>query len=347
MSANTTKSMDEIVALCRRRGFIWQSSEIYGGINGFWDYGPLGAQLKKNLKDAWWADVVQADHTGPDGEPFQIVPVDCTIIMHPKVWEASGHVGGFADLRCMCKECKKFVRADHIWESIQESQWYQSLAENYPEEKHKNLVNSYEAMQQASQWIGKWAKTKGKKLAPNLPGVKDTGILENAKNSLVQNENTFHGLANAIRALSGGNLNPNDQWPCPNCGGQLTEPKPFNLMFQTHVGAVQSEDSASYLRPETAQGIFTQFWNVVDTSRVKVPFGIAQVGKAFRNEVTPRNFTFRSREFEQMEIEFFIHPGEAEAWYGHWRQARYDWWKSLGLEGENLILRDHDKEELA
>ena len=266
-----TKNMDEIVALARRRGFIWQSSEIYGGINGFWDYGPLGAALKRNLKNAWWNDIVEGHLVGPDGRPFDIVPVDCTIIMHPKVWEASGHVAGFNDPMVACKTegCKKLFRADHIAD-----------------------------MQ-----------------CPLKPSKK-----------------------------------PGEFEKC-----DLTEPRAFNLMFETYVGAIRDEDAKAYLRPETAQGIFTQFWNVVDTARVKVPFGIAQQGKAFRNEVTPRNFTFRSREFEQMEIEFFITPpehlkeGEAspDAWYAWWRDQRFAWWQSIGLAGENLILREHDRDELA
>ena len=260
-STPATKSMDDIVALCRRRGFIWQSSEIYGGINGFWDYGPLGAQLKKNLKDAWWHDIVRCPPDGPDGSPLDIVPVDCTIIMNPKVWEASGHVGGFNDPMVDCKKCKARFRADHI---------------------------------DTSQ-------------CPEKPSKK-----------------------------------PGEHDKC-----ELTEARAFNLMFETYVGAIRDEDNMSYLRPETAQGIFTQFWNVVDTSRVKMPFGIAQQGKAFRNEVTPRNFTFRSREFEQMEIEFFIRPEEAEQWYAYWRDARFQWWQDIGLAGENLILREHDKDELA
>lgn len=261
MTTPTTKSMDDIVALCRRRGFIWQSSEIYGGINGFWDYGPLGAELKRNLKEAWWHDIVRCPPDGPDGKPIDMVSVDCTIIMNPKVWEASGHVGGFNDPMVDCRACKARFRADHVSE-----------------------------MQ-----------------CPEKPSKK-----------------------------------PGEHSKC-----DLTEPRQFNLMFESYVGAMQDEDSKSYLRPETAQGIFTQFWNVVDTSRVKVPFGIAQQGKAFRNEVTPRNFTFRSREFEQMEIEFFIHPSQAEEWYAYWRDARFAWWQSVGLAGENLILREHDKDELA
>jgi glycyl-tRNA synthetase len=262
-SSPPIKSMDQIVALCRRRGFIFQSSEIYGGINGFWDYGPLGVELKRNLKEAWWHDVVRCPPDGPDGHPLEMVGVDCTIIMNPKVWVASGHVAGFSDPMVDCKTegCKGRFRADHL-----------------PD------------------------------LQCPLKPSKAPGQYEKC---------------------------------------QLTEPRLFNLMFETYVGAVRDEESKAYLRPETAQGIFTQFWNVVDTSRVKVPFGIAQVGKAFRNEVTPRNFTFRSREFEQMEIEFFLHPSEAAQWYRYWCDLRYHWWKSIGLAGENLRLRPHEKDELA
>jgi len=263
VEAAKVKSMDEIVALCRRRGFIFQSSEIYGGINGFWDYGPLGAQLKRNLKDAWWRDVVRGHLVGPDGREVEIVPVDTTIIMHPKVWEASGHVAGFNDpmVDCRTEGCKGRFRADHL-----------------PD------------------------------LQCPLKPSKAPGEFEKC---------------------------------------DLTEPRAFNLMFETHTGAIRNEDAKTYLRPETAQGIFTQFWNVLDSSRVRVPFGIAQQGKAFRNEVTPRNFTFRSREFEQMEIEFFIHPDSANEWYAWWRDTRYAWWQSIGLAGENLILREHDRDELA
>ncbi len=259
----TTKNMEDIVALARRRGFIWQSSELYGGINGFWDYGPLGIELKRNLKNAWWNDIVACPPDGPDGHPISVVGVDCTIIMHPKVWEASGHVAGFNDPMVACKAegCKKLFRADHIDDSQ----------------------------------------------CPLKPSKK-----------------------------------PGEHDQC-----DLTEPRAFNLMFESHAGAIKDEDNRVYLRPETAQGIFTQFWNVVDTSRVRVPFGIAQMGKAFRNEVTPRNFTFRSREFEQMEIEFFIRPDDAEAWYKWWRDSRYAWWQSIGLAGDNLILREHDRDELA
>lgn len=259
--APAAKSMDDIVALCRRRGFIFQSSEIYGGINGFWDYGPLGTELKRNLKIAWWQDVVQREMPGPDGKPVDMVGLDSTIIMHPKVWEASGHVAGFNDPMVDCRACKARFRADQIAE--------------------------YDCPLKPSRKAGDFEKCS------------------------------------------------------------LTDPRQFNLMFETYVGAVRDEENKSYLRPETAQGIFANFWNLVDTSRVKVPFGIAQQGKAFRNEVTPRNFTFRSREFEQMEIEFFIHPSTADEWYAFWRDNRFKWWQSVGLAGDRLRLRPHEKDELA
>ena len=254
------KSMDAIVALCRRRGFIFQSSEIYGGIGGFWDYGPLGVLLKNNIRDRWWRDMVLAPPMGPDGRELEIVGLDCAIVSHPKVWEASGHVAGFADPMVDCKKCKSRFRADQVAEAA----------------------------------------------CPLKPSKR-----------------------------------PGE------CGGELTEPRQFNLMFQTYVGALVDEESRAYLRPETAQGMFYNFRNVLDTTRVKVPFGLAQLGKGFRNEITPRNFIFRSREFEMMEVEFFVHPSEANDWYQFWRKTRYEWWQSLGLAGSNLRLRDHERDELA
>ena len=330
------KSMDPIVSLCRRRGFIFQSSELYGGINGFWDYGPLGTELKRNLKEAWWQDVVRCPAPGPDGRPIEIVPVDATIIMNPKVWEASGHVGGFSDLMSTCRHCKKLVRYDHIWEIIHESDWYASL---------KELWEAGNVAVDMIRWGGKTAKKSipNSALARNLVDIL-TFLTEGLEQGLVKGVDdlvlwiTFEG--DVIGP-------PSPPPPCPFCGGEITKPRPFNLMFKTTTGAVEDPSAVTYLRPETAQGIFTQFWNVLDSNRVRVPFGIAQIGKAFRNEVTPRNFTFRSREFEQMEIEFFIHPSEAAEWYQYWRDTRFRWWQSIGLAGENLTLREHDQDELA
>ncbi len=337
-ATTSVKSMDPIVSLCRRRGFIFQSSELYGGINGFWDYGPLGAELKRNLKEAWWQDVVRCPAPGPDGRPIEIVPVDSTIIMNPKVWEASGHVGGFSDLMSTCRHCKKLVRYDHIEEMIHESDWYASLKELY--ESGNVTIKS----------VKRWGEKTARKIAPNLALVrKPVETLTLLAEGREQDESLIDiGLDQLVGQLAterhvADTLQP----PCPFCGGEITEPRPFNLMFKTTTGAVEDPSAVTYLRPETAQGIFTQFWNVLDTNRVRVPFGIAQIGKAFRNEVTPRNFTFRSREFEQMEIEFFIHPEEAAEWYQYWRDTRFRWWQSIGLAGENLTLREHDQDELA
>lgn len=345
-TSSATKSMDPIVSLCRRRGFIFQSSELYGGINGFWDYGPLGAELKRNLKEAWWQDVVRCPAPGPDGRPIEIVPVDATIIMNPKVWEASGHVGGFSDLMSTCRHCKKLVRYDHIWEIIHESDWYASLSALYS----KKVT--------VADVLG-WRK-KLSKLAPGLALVrspKETirSLITDPQTNEVSSPENMHldpsEGGTPLDKLIGHLASTQQVWsnspPCPFCGGEITEPRPFNLMFKTTTGAVEDPSAVTYLRPETAQGIFTQFWNVLDTNRVRVPFGIAQIGKAFRNEVTPRNFTFRSREFEQMEIEFFIHPEEAAEWYQYWRDTRFRWWQSIGLAGENLTLREHNQDELA
>ncbi len=357
-TATATKSMDPIVSLCRRRGFIFQSSELYGGINGFWDYGPLGAELKRNLKEAWWQDVVRCPAPGPDGRRIEIVPVDATIIMNPKVWEASGHVGGFSDLMSTCRHCKKLVRYDHIEEMIQESDWYAFLSEQ--------LRNSPGGVTLAE--VQGWAKKKLSKLAPGLALVRspeetirsletyldERHVHQTSVPAQEEREGRAHmiiegapSLDNLIRLLNTTEPVRSESPPCPFCGGGITEPRPFNLMFKTTTGAVEDPSAVTYLRPETAQGIFTQFWNVLDSNRVRVPFGIAQIGKAFRNEVTPRNFTFRSREFEQMEIEFFIHPSEAAEWYQYWRDTRFRWWQSIGLAGENLTLREHDQDELA
>lgn len=240
------QKMADIVSLCRRRAFIFQSSEIYGGLNGCWDYGPLGVELKKNIKNAWWSDMVTRRN--------DIEGVDCSILMNPRVWEASGHVKSFTDPMVDCTQCRGRFRADHI----------------------------------------------------------------------VNNQ-------------------------CPTCGtkDKFTEVRHFNLMFKTFVGAMEDSTSQTYLRPETCQGIFANFDNVVSTCRVKVPFGIAQIGKAFRNEINPRNFTFRSREFEQMEMEFFTAPEEAGKWFEYWKQFRYDWYIKYGMKKERLHLRPHEKDELA
>lgn len=237
--------MEKIVALCKRRGFIFQSSEIYGGLNGAWDYGPFGAELKRNLKSAWWQAVV---HWRED-----MVGLDSAILMHPKTWEASGHVANFVDQMVECKKCNKRLRPDHL-----------------------------------------------------------------------------------------------DNGRCPQCKNTtFSEPRAFNLMLKTFLGAMEDSSATVYMRPETAQGIFVNFPNVVDSTHRKLPFGVAQIGKSFRNEITPGNFTFRTREFEQMEIEYFCRPQEAEKYYQDWIQARYNWYLNLGISQDRLRLREHGKDELA
>ena len=237
--------MDKVVSLCKRRGFIFHSSEIYGGLSNTWDYGPYGVELKNNLKRSWWKSVVY----GRD----DVFGMDAAILMHPKVWEASGHVQNFFDLKSDCKSCKKRFKAADLKE--------------------------------------------GKK--------------------------------------------------CPECGGELTEARPFNLMFKTHQGAVEDAASSIYLRPETAQGMFVNFLNILDSKHPKLPFGLAQIGKAFRNEITPGNFTFRTREFEQMEIEYFVRPEEADEKLEEWIEARFNWYLNLGIRKDNLRQRPHGKDELA
>ncbi|MFH1995447.1 MAG: glycine--tRNA ligase [Candidatus Omnitrophota bacterium] len=241
---NTLDSLEKIVSLCKRRGFIFQSSEIYGGAGSVWDYGPLGVELKRNVKQLWWQSYVYGRS--------DIEGIDAGILMHPSTWEASGHIHNFTDTLVDCKDCKKRFRVDHM--------------------KSDN---------------------------------------------------------------------------CPECGGQVTEPRRFNLMFKVPIGAVEDSNNVSYLRPETAQGIFVNFQNVVMSMRKKIPFGIAQIGKAFRNEIATGNFTFRSREFEQMEIEFFVEPGTDEEWHRKWVEERYEWYLKYGIRKEKLRLREHSAGELA
>ncbi|MBN2475760.1 MAG: glycine--tRNA ligase [Pirellulales bacterium] len=310
--------MDQLVALCKRRGFLFQSSEIYGGLQGFWDYGPLGVELKRNVREAWWRDMVtsQDELEVPPGAPstYEMTGLDCTIIMHPQVWKCSGHYDLFHDYMVDCRESKRRYRYDQIQ--------------------------------------GRWAESDGKRVfvATNVSG--DEGLEETQRKAL-----KFFNLRakNADRLQWGGPLvclttvenlaevlGPDAKEP-----GTLTEPREFNLMFKTIVGALGGEEDTAFLRPETAQGIFVNFKNVLDSTRVRVPFGIAQIGKSFRNEITPRNFTFRSREFEQMEIEFFCRPETSPDWYKYWRDRRFQWYIDLGLAGDRLRLRDHDPDELS
>ncbi len=304
MADNSNELMDKLVALCKRRGFIFQSSEIYGGINGFWDYGPLGVELKRNIKDHWWNTVVR--------QRDDMVGVDCSIIMNPRVWEASGHVTNFNDPLVDCKGCKARYRADKVFTvEVKDGENMLLLA-------GVDADNADQARAAATEKAN--SKTRRR--------------LEEKGDSLAWN------MFRADQAQG-------QTSRCPNCGQELTDARKFNMMFKTFVGAMEDSSAVAYLRPETAQGIFANYKNVLDTSRIKVPFGIAQVGKSFRNEINPRNYTFRSREFEQMEIEFFCHPKEADKWYEYWRDARYKWYVDLGLKSSKLHLRNHEKEELA
>ncbi len=250
-------TMDKIVSLCKRRGFVFQSSEIYGGLASTYDYGHYGVQLKSNVKAEWWRSLVQRRD--------DIVALDAAILMHPRTWEASGHLEGFTDPLVQCLgECKRRWREDHLRETAAED-----------------------------------------------------------------------------------GRDPGEELRCPKCDGELSQPRNFNLMFETHMGPVADAGSRVYLRPETAQGIFVNFRNVLQFARKKPPFGIAQVGKSFRNEITPGNFVFRTREFEQMEMEFFVPPGEAEQWFSYWVDERRAWYERLGLRPDHLRVRAHDPDELS
>jgi glycyl-tRNA synthetase len=314
--------MEAIVSLSKRRGFVYQASEIYGGIRGFWDYGPLGVQLKNNIRDWWWKCMVECPPIGPDGHPVDIVGLDSSIIQHPKTWKASGHVDGFNDPMVDCRETKKRYRADHILTG------QLKLTISSDEQTVKFIYPSVESGDDAeSRWL-----TRSKKLARKLGGR----IAENTVHPPLV---PFISLPEADRSSVIG--------PDTDTAGTLTDPRPFNLMLDTYPGPIRDEANKAYLRPETAQGIFLNYKNILDTTRVKVPFGVAQIGKSFRNEVTPRNYIYRSREFEQMEMEFFCPPDDALKWYEFWRDERMKWWLSLGIRPANLKLRDHASDELA
>ena len=266
------KSMDTLVSLCKNRGYIYPGSEIYGGLSNTWDYGPLGVELKNNVKNLWRKKFIQ--------ENPRNVGLDAAILMNPTTWVASGHVGGFSDPLIDCKECKTRHRADKM--------------------------------------IEEWAHEKGKDIIAD--GMSDEELI---------------------------NFIKENQIACPNCGGHnFTDIRKFNLMFKTFQGVTEDKAAEIYLRPETAQGIFVNFKNVMRTTRKKLPMGIAQIGKAFRNEITPGNFIFRTREFEQMELEFFCKPGTDLQWFDYWRTFCKDWLLKLGIKEENIRLRDHTKEEL-
>ncbi len=340
MAQESASKMDKIVALCRRRAFIFQSSEIYGGINGFWDYGPMGAELKRNLKNAWWKDIVQCPSAGPDGRILDMVGLDSTIIMNRRVWEASGHATGFNDPMVDDRETKQRFRADHLFGLfIEKTDGIGSVASGEFPLVTMVASSAGEALELFEANGRKWLKDAG--MAMKIASCDASGITLESRGTPVKG--TLAAVRGDLLRQAPGQI-PS---PFTQKAGVLTEPRQFNLMFKTYVGALQDDDSMAYLPPETAQGIFANFRNVTDTCRVKVPFGMAQIGKAFRNEVTPRNFTFRSREFEQMEIEFFIHPDSAAEWYAWWRDARYAWWQSIGLTSSNLQMRSHDRDELA
>ncbi len=338
MAQETDDRMDKLVALCKRRGFIFQSSEIYGGIGGFWDYGPLGVELKRNVKAAWWEDIVR--------KRDDIVGLDCSIIMNPKVWEASGHLSGFHDPMVTCKGCKRHMRADQL------SLYGFYEVEDFPSSATIASITDYgRRTPDRELWADRaWASTEEvRDVLRRVTGDKrlkvvlvPDGDVPDAWHSAAVSQGSKYMVLQVPhpRKLAAGD-------PCPNCGGELTEPRQFNLMFKSHAGAMEDSASVVYLRPETAQGIFANYKNVLDTSRMRLPFGIAQIGKAFRNEINPRNYTFRSREFEQMEIEFFCHPKEADEWYTYWRDARFGWYVDHGLTSSKLRLRDHEEDELA
>jgi glycyl-tRNA synthetase len=306
--------LDTIVSLCKRRGFIFQSSEIYGGLGSAWDYGPLGVEYKNNIKRAWWKDVV---HRRDD-----MVGLDAAITMHPTVWKASGHADHFADPFTGCQECNRYYRADHLIDGLKKSRWVQAL---------QKLLQGPAAQRDRDKALKNWAQNDGKKLAPGLVWVKEPD----------SPKVPWDVLATVATETP-------EKFPlCPACGGAMSAPRPANLMLKTVLGPVEATGTVTYLRPETAQGIFVNFENVLQASRKKLPFGIAQIGKSFRNEITPGNFTFRTREFEQMEIEFFVKPGTDEEWHQKWIDERFGWYLRYGMRKENVKIREHAKDELA
>ena len=319
--------MDKLVSLAKRRGFIFPSSEIYGGLSGCWDYGPLGVELKRNVKEAWWQDMVSRhDETmvvddGPSA--YSMAGIDSSILMNPRVWQASGHVDGFSDPMVDCRETRNRYRADQmvVFGLVESDQTNKPIDDNtilFAAPGELESTAEEELLAPHKKQVSKIRKALGSFKMVQIPGALSDAALR-------------------ARTLAPGASEP----------GTLTEPRAFNLMFETHVGALKDSSSTAYLRPETAQGIFANFKNVCDTARVRLPFGIGQLGKAFRNEINPRNFTFRSREFEQMEIEFFCKPEEASMWYQYWRDRRYNWYIGLGIDKAKLHLREHETNELA
>jgi glycyl-tRNA synthetase len=334
----TSELMEKIVSLCKRRGFIFQSSEIYGGLNGFWDYGPLGAELKRNIKDCWWRSMTQLRD--------DVVGLDASIIMHPRIWEASGHTSTFSDLMVDCLLTKKRFRADQIEPQSGTAYFYTGASEGNGGKESKDGFSVLIATGKHADYARKVARQFYQQRGIENPTLLGERV-EPMKDTTRYN---------------------------PENGSLLTEPRPFNLMLKTYVGPVESADNISYLRPETAQAIFVQFKNVLEVSRQRIPFGICQIGKAFRNEINPRNFTFRSREFEQMELEFFIRPDEVvqkmagsvaslsaaqpstlnpqpswgwELWHKYWVEERIKWYEGIGLGRDTLVEYWQKKEELA
>jgi glycyl-tRNA synthetase len=319
--------MEKIVSLCKRRGFIFQAGELYGGLNGCWDYGPLGAELKRNLKDYWWRKTVQ--------ERDDVLGMDGSILTMEQVLVSSGHVGGFSDPMSTCKHCKKHIRFDQLQSMMAESEWAQSLAGAMAVTADGHVTGASVNGEPLKRWANKY----GKKLSPGLALVRNPDVTLSffiqESERLGQSMEPWHFYQlMATEQLAQTGL----QNPCPHCGGVLSEPKQFELMFKTNMGA--TGDGIAYLRPETAQSIFVQYKNVLDSNRVKLPFGIAQVGKSFRNEINPRNFTFRSREFEQMEIEYFCHPDDGMRLTDEWLETRLSFYEEIGIPREKLHIND-------
>jgi glycyl-tRNA synthetase len=328
---------------------LFQSSEIYGGLNGFWDYGPLGVELKRNIREAWWRDMVSAHNelVVPAGAPsaYEMVGLDCTIIMHPQVWKVSGHYDLFSDMMVDCRESKKRYRFDQLYGRWVEAKGQrvfvtsEGLGDDALKDTEEKAIKFFGLRAKQADQL-QWVSGLEPLATLELPQMESARETEVADGELVEK------VSFAIR--------PSKEYdfsrvlaPHAKTLGTLTEPREFNLMLETYPGPIKDEANRAFLRPETAQGIFVNFKNVLDSTRVRIPFGIAQAGKSFRNEITPRNFTFRSREFEQMEIEFFCHPSTSRAWYQYWRDRRYRWYVELGLAGERLRLRDHEAAELS
>ena len=351
--------MEKIVSLAKRRGFIFQSSEIYGGIGGFWDYGPLGAELKRNLRDTWWRAMTR--------DRDDVVGLDATIIMHPSIWKASGHVDTFADLMRECTITNKRVRADHV-EPQSGSVMRYSGVNLVSHVRSQHINRNITALMKQGEHIESFRKRVRQLVLDKLgKPTRDESPFENTARAAFPPEEIELLGEERIEVVE------NSVDYHPETGGLLSEARPFNLMLKTYIGPTATEDDVAYLRPETAQAIFAQFKNVCDSSRVKVPFGIGQIGKAFRNEVTPKNFTFRSREFEQMELEFFIRPDEAvqlirgsvaawsedadlsipqpnwgwELWHRYWVAQRTAYYASIGLGPDVLDYFWQTKADLA